>query len=28
VEAEIIRAEVRGADLILLLDDVTLHLVA
>ena len=28
VEAEIIRAEVRGADLVLLLDDVTLHLVA
>jgi hypothetical protein len=28
VEAEIIRAEARGADLVLLLDDVTLHLVA
>jgi hypothetical protein len=28
VEAEIIRAEVRGADLLVLLDDVTLHLAA
>lgn len=28
VEAEIIRAEARGADLVLLLDDVTLYLVA